>query len=156
MSDQAQQAVSGKAAILRLSQLVPRDRGGGARTIPLVTRALGATGFINGITQLEPGAGIPVHSHNCEESVVILEGRAIVEIDGIEHEVGPGDATFLPANIPHRFRNASAQEPMRMLWTYASVEATRTLIATGETRLIEAEHANPAGVRSGQDASKAG
>jgi len=156
MSDQERQTLSRKAAILKRSQLVPRDRGGGARTIPLVTRALGATGFINGITELEPGAGIPLHSHNCEESVVIIEGRAIVEIEGIEHEVGPGDATFLPANVPHRFRNASTQEPMRMLWTYASVEATRTLIATGETRLIEAEHANRVGLRPGQDASKAG
>ncbi|TIY03399.1 MAG: cupin domain-containing protein, partial [Mesorhizobium sp.] len=29
---------------------------------------------------------------------------------------------------------------MKILWIYASVEATRTLIATGDTRRIDAEH----------------
>jgi quercetin dioxygenase-like cupin family protein len=113
--------------------------------VQLVTRKLGATGFINGVTEFDPGAGIPLHTHNVEESVVILEGSAIVEIDGVEHAVGAGDATFLPPNIPHRFRNASSSERMKMLWTYASVDATRTLIATGHTQKIEDEHAGGAG-----------
>jgi hypothetical protein len=30
---------------------------------------------------------------------------------------------------------------MRIFWTYASIEATRTLVATGETRPVAAEHA---------------
>ena len=140
MSEQTHQT-NPKPAILRLSELTPRDRGGGARTVQLVTRKLGATGFINGVTEFDPGAGIPLHSHNVEESVVILEGDAIVEIDGVEHRVGAGDATFLPANVPHRFRNASTTARMKILWTYASVDATRTLIATGQTQRIEAEHA---------------
>lgn len=126
--------------ILRPSRLPSRDRGGGARTVPLVTRKLGATGFINGITIFDPGASVPMHSHNCAESVMILEGHAILELGGAEHEVGPHDTTFLPANVPHRFRNASSTAPMRMLWTYASVDATRTLIASGVTNTIDAEH----------------
>lgn len=127
-------------AVLRPAAIPARARGGGARTIPLVTRKVGSTGFINGITIFEPGAAVPMHSHNCEESVVILAGRAIAEIDGVEYEVGPEDTTFLPANIPHRFRNASQTEPMRMLWTYASIDATRTLIETGATHSIDDEH----------------
>ena len=126
--------------ILRPAEIPARDRGGGARTIPLVTRGVGATGFINGITIFDPGASVPLHSHNCEESVMVLEGRAIVEIYGTEYEVGTQDVTFLPANVPHRFRNASATEPMRILWTYASIDATRTIVATGDTRTIDAEH----------------
>jgi putative monooxygenase len=129
-----------RPAILRPSGIPARERGGGARTIPLVTRKVGATAFINGITVFEPGAAVALHSHNCDESVVVLEGHAIVEIEGVEHEVGPDETTFLPANIPHRFRNASATERMRIFWTYASVDATRTIIATGDTNTIDAEH----------------
>jgi putative monooxygenase len=62
-------------------------------------------------------------------------------IHGVEHELGPHDTTWIPADVPHRFRNASETEPMRIFWTYASVDATRTLIATGETRPVSAEHA---------------
>lgn len=127
-------------AILRPSQIPARARGGGAKTIPLVTRAVGARDFINGITIFEPNAAIPLHSHNCDESVLLLEGRAIAEIDGVAHEVEAGDITFIPANIPHRFINRSDTEGMKILWTYASVDATRTLIETGDTRSIDEEH----------------
>jgi quercetin dioxygenase-like cupin family protein len=126
--------------ILRPEQIQAHDRGGGARTIPLVTRSTGATSFINGITIFEAGAAVPLHTHNCEESIMIIEGRAIAEIDGVEYEVNTHDVTFLPANVPHRFRNASTTERMKMLWTYASVSATRTIVATGNTRPIDAEH----------------
>jgi quercetin dioxygenase-like cupin family protein len=132
-------SVSG--AVLRPSEIKAAERGGGARTIPLVSKRVGSTSLLNGITSFEPGAAIPLHKHNCEESVMILEGNAIAEIDGVEHALGPLDTTWLPADVPHRFRNASDSEPMRIFWTYASVEATRTLIATGETRPISAEHA---------------
>ena len=129
-----------RPVILRPAHLPVHERGGGARTIPLVTRGLGSTSFINGITTFDPGAGVPLHSHNCAESVVILEGEAIVQIDGVEHELRANDTTFLPPNVAHRFRNASATQPMRILWIYASVDATRTIIATGDTRRIDAEH----------------
>lgn len=126
--------------LLRPSELPAHARGGGAKTIPLVTRRIGATGFINGITIFEPNAAIPLHSHNCDESVMLLEGHAYAEIDGVQYEVEPGDTTFIPANLPHRFINRSATEGMKILWIYGSVDATRTIIATGDTRSIDAEH----------------
>jgi putative monooxygenase len=131
---------SPRSLILRPTKMPAHDRGGGARTIPLVTRRLGVRGFINGITIFEPGASVPLHSHNCDESILILEGRAIAEIDGVEYDVAAHEVTYMPANVPHRFRNASTTEPMQMMWTYASIDATRTIIATGDTRPIEAEH----------------
>ena len=129
-----------KASIFRPDRIPAHARGDGARTIPLVNRASGTTGFINGITIFEPGAAIPLHKHNCEESVMLLEGKAIAEIDGERHDLEPRDTTFIPANLPHRFINASKTEPMKVLWIYASVDATRTLIETGDTRSIDAEH----------------
>ncbi|WP_326565344.1 cupin domain-containing protein [Amycolatopsis rhabdoformis] len=128
------------AVVLRPAELTPADRGGGARTIPLVSKTLGAEVFLNGQTLFDGGAGIPLHTHNCPESVVILQGEAIVEIDGAEHHLSTWDTTYVDAGVPHRFRNASATEPMRILWTYASVEATRTIVATGTTTRVDAEH----------------
>ena len=127
-------------AILRPSELTPRERGGGARTTALVTRRIGSTSMINGITAFDPGASIGLHKHNCEESVMVLDGHAIAEIDGVMHRLEPNDTTWIRTDVPHRFINASKTEPMRIFWTYASIDATRTIIATGETGTIDAEH----------------
>jgi len=129
------------SAVLRPAERPMADRGGGARTVPLVTPASGSTQLLNGITVFDPGAAIGLHFHNCEESVMVLEGEAIAVLDGAEHRLGPGDTTWIQAGVPHFFRNASAKAPMRIFWTYASIEATRTLVATGETRPVAAEHA---------------
>lgn len=130
-------------AILRPHELKTNDRGGGARTTPLVTRRCGSTSMINGITSFDPGAAIGLHKHNCEESVMVIEGEAIAEIDGVQHRLATNDTTWIPANVPHRFINDS-DKPMRIFWTYATVDATRTMMATGETRTIDAEHAQAA------------
>ncbi len=128
-----------KAAILRPSEIRPHERGGGARTIPLVTSGVGSRSLLNGITEFGPGAAIQLHTHNCEESVMVIEGEARVEIDGVEHRMGTGDTTWVPADVPHRFVNASETAPMRIFWTYASIDATRTIVATGDTRSIDSE-----------------
>jgi quercetin dioxygenase-like cupin family protein len=129
-----------KAAVLRPGNLVSHDRGGGARTTPLVTPSVGASSFINGITSFEAGVAIPFHSHNCEESVMLLEGEAILDIDGQELHLQPQDTTFIPANVPHRFRNTSPTAAMKIFWTYGRIDATRTVIATGVTNPVSAEH----------------
>ncbi|ANN65306.1 cupin domain-containing protein [Bordetella bronchialis] len=129
-----------KPGIFRPSELTAYERGGGARTIPLVTAGDGATAFINGITEFAPGTKIPFHSHNCEESVMLLEGDAILDIDGEEHRLQPMDTTWIPPNVSHRFRNMSDTQPMKILWIYASVNATRTLTETGVTNPVALEH----------------
>ncbi|NBY18502.1 MAG: cupin domain-containing protein, partial [Betaproteobacteria bacterium] len=70
-----------------------------------------------------------------------LSGHATLDIEGEEHDLKPFDTTWIPPNVPHRFRNRSESEPMKILWIYASVAATRTLVETGETRPVSAEHA---------------
>ena len=47
------------------------------------------------------------HSHHGEEEFVyILSGRGVAEIDGAEHEVGPGDFMAFPTpSVAHQLRN---------------------------------------------------
>lgn len=127
--------------IFRPSEIAAVDRGGGVTTIPMLTRKTGATSFINGVTIFPAGGSVPLHKHNCDESVLVLEGAGVAEIAGEEHPVASGDVTYIPEGVHHRFRNISASQEMRILWTYASLDADRTIIATGETRRIDDEHA---------------
>jgi quercetin dioxygenase-like cupin family protein len=134
--------------VLRPSERPLADRGGGAKTIPMVTQACGSQELLNGFTLFEPGARIALHYHNCEESVLVVEGTAIAQIGDKEHRLETGDVTWVPAEVPHFFRNASTSLPMKIFWTYASVEATRTLVETSETRPVSAEHAPNKLIRS--------
>ena len=132
---------SPKAAVLRPSALPRHERGGGAATIPLVGPSCGAQAFINGITTFSASTEIPFHSHNCEESVMLLEGDAMLDIEGQESvRLQPLDTTWLPPNLSHRFRNLSDTAPMKILWIYARVDATRTLTESGKTNYVSAEH----------------
>jgi quercetin dioxygenase-like cupin family protein len=122
--------------------MASHDRGGGARTTPLVVPSVGEASFINGITEFAGGAAVPFHSHNCAESVMLLSGRACMDVAGATHELKPFDTTYIAPNVSHRFRNLSSTEPMKILWIYARPDATRTLTETGETRPIAIEHAS--------------
>ena len=129
------------AKLLRPTALKSYDRGGGAKTTPLVSPRIGARSFITGITEFGPGVAIPFHSHNCEESVMLLEGDAMLDIDGqASVRLQPLDTTWLPPNLSHRFRNLSDTQPMKILWIYARTDATRTLTETGQTNFVSAEH----------------
>ena len=135
--------MSTQPRIFRPAEIPSVARGGGVRTVPLVTERSGSTSFINGMTIFPPSGSVPLHKHNCDESVLLLDGHAIVEMAGEEHVVAQGDVTFIPEGVHHRFRNASDVSDMTILWTYASVDANRTIIATGETRRIDDEHRWP-------------
>ena len=71
-----------KATMLRASDLPSVARVGGASTTRLVSRACGAQAILNGFTSIPPGVTIPVHYHNCEESVQVIGGEAGSESDG--------------------------------------------------------------------------
>ncbi len=129
-----------KSAILREQDRPTISRAGGAQTTQMVTPDCGAGAFLCGFTDIPPGAAIPLHYHNCEESVLVVEGEATVEVDGAFYSAFAGDVIWQPEDVPHRFINPSNTETLRIYWTYASVDATRTLVETGETARILAEH----------------
>jgi quercetin dioxygenase-like cupin family protein len=119
--------------VLHPEQIPPFDRGNGVQTIPLIGK-WNAEGnqVTTGITVFAPGTGIPLHTHNVEETVLILDGEASVEIGDDTFELAAGDVTWAPAGVPHRFANRGAG-PMRIYWVYGGRYVTRTICATGVT-----------------------
>jgi HTH-type transcriptional regulator, repressor for puuD len=132
--------VTGPAMVLRAGDIERFDRGAGVVTLPYVGKWNTEGNLVTtGITVFEPGTAIPLHIHNVEESVLILEGEATAVVDGDSFDLEAGDATWVPAGVAHRFANRGPGV-MRIYWVYGGREVTRTLVATGETF----EHLSPA------------
>ena len=132
-----------KSAIIQSNTRPVIQRGGGVKTIQMVTPACGATSLLSGFTTIPPNQGIPMHYHNCEETVLVVEGSAIVETDEGASTAMAGDVVWqAAAGTPHRFVNASNEHALKIYWTYASSKATRTLVESGESASVLTEGHN--------------
>ncbi|MFT4261887.1 MAG: cupin domain-containing protein [Nocardioides sp.] len=119
--------------LIRPDDVVPFDRGGGVRTIPYVGKWNSEQNLVTtGQTVFDVDRGLPLHSHNVEESVLILEGRATAQIGDDYFDLEVGDASWVPAGVPHRFFNRG-DGVMRIYWVYGGRYVTRTMTETGET-----------------------
>jgi mannose-6-phosphate isomerase-like protein (cupin superfamily) len=124
------------ALIIHVEGVKVIQRGGGIETVPLITPfAMANAPFTTGMSVYPKGMGAPLHRHNCDEQVTLLEGEGEVEIDGVVTPLARYDSTYIQAGKVHAFRNTGAQ-PMRILWIYSSNKVTRTFAGSDE----EVEH----------------
>lgn len=61
-----------------------------------------------------PGAATPVHRHDCEEAIVVLEGRGVLALEGREEAFGPGTTLVIPRDAVHQVRSTGDQ-PLRIV-----------------------------------------
>lgn len=123
-------------SILKVDQIAVIERGSGIKTWPLVVHTvLPHAHFTTGMSVYPVGQGAPMHKHNCDEQVTLLEGVGEVEVNGKVTPLVPYDSTYIPAGHYHCFRNKGSA-PMRILWVYDSMKVTRTFASDGE----EVEH----------------
>ena len=109
-----------KPALLRADDIRAREETGAHPWNPSSelrgTRLGTATGLQRtGVNLLRVAPGkesFIYHTHYYEEEwLYILSGRGIAEIDGVEHEVGPGDFMgFATPSVPHVLRNTFDEE----------------------------------------------
>lgn len=120
------------------------DRGGGVVTRLFCNGAICGSDVTTGTTTLPVGKSVALHYHNCDEQIVILQGRAEAEFGGKRVSLGPMEVAYIPAGEVHCFHNVG-DEPVLMLFIYDAGEVTRTFAATGETvvHLTAGDRAQP-------------
>jgi quercetin dioxygenase-like cupin family protein len=103
--------------ILRYDQAPVDTSDAGVAARRLVNAAMGSKNITMGISTFAPGAGIFLHTHPCEETVIILDGAGMAEVDGETIALGQYDVSFIPPLVPHRFWNGS-DRPMTICYFY--------------------------------------
>jgi quercetin dioxygenase-like cupin family protein len=68
------------------------------------------------IAELEAGSRMPEHTHIQEQLVHILSGRMKLIVEGVPHELKPGDSYYLASNVPH---GVETLENTRVLDTFS-------------------------------------
>ena len=68
-----------KTTILRIDDLNVHARGDGVETTLLAGKHVCGSRITTGFTSFPPGKEVPVHKHNCDEQVTLIEGEAVVE-----------------------------------------------------------------------------
>ena len=80
--------------VLRPEEIGRFDRGNGVVTLPFVGKWNPEGNVVTtGMTVFAPGTGIPLHSHNVEETVLVFEGEATAVIDEEEFDLVAGQAS---------------------------------------------------------------
>ncbi len=118
-------------AVATWAEAVPYELDTGVMFQDLVRREHGARTLVSGTATFQPGAALPLHTHNVEEIVTVLAGEAQCEVDGRLRTLVPYDTTFVRPGVPHRFRNVSSVQLLRILWVYSQVDDS------GTTRPVE-------------------
>ena len=71
----------------------------------LIDQEMGATNFFMRLFEIESGGFTPLHLHDWEHEVFILEGEGIVVSEYEEKLFREGDVVFISPNEKHQFRN---------------------------------------------------
>ena len=58
---------------------------------------------------IQPGGGMPNHTNLVEHEQYVLNGQARIGIGEEVFEIKKGDVVFIPAEIPHWYKNVGAE-----------------------------------------------
>lgn len=78
-----------------------------------------SSSLTTGIAEMTPGALLPLHHHEPEETYYVISGSGHVTIDDSAASLGPGASVFIPANAKHSLR-CTGTEKLVFLFTFAA------------------------------------
>lgn len=63
---------------------------------------------------VNPGGHTPLHAHDYEHQIVVLEGHGEAEQDGVTSTIESGDVLYVSPDLMHQFRN-TGEEPLQLI-----------------------------------------
>jgi len=82
-----------------------------------------------GIATFDPGAELAYHAHPFSESITLLRGQAVVEVEGRRYELEPLDNVVVPKELAHFAKNTKYNERAVFHIAMASDSPTRVAVS---------------------------
>lgn len=80
----------------------------GKTGISAVSKTGGSIGI--DLMEMSPGSEFPLHTHEGDHILFIIEGIGQAFIDGVNYKLEKGDAIFVPPEYPHSFKTMPGYE----------------------------------------------
>ena len=100
----------------------------------LVGRHNQAKNLTTGIVTFAPGAVLPYHNHIFTESITLLGGSIVIDVEGRSYGLKKLDNAVIPVGLAHAARNPSTTEPAVLHIAMATDSPSRTLVDKFFTR----------------------
>ena len=94
----------------------------------LVGSQVGARHLTTGIVTFAPGARLPYHQHTFGESITLLSGRAMIEVEGRMYNLEALDNVTVPRGLAHAAVNRANHQPAVFHIALASDKPIRELV----------------------------
>jgi quercetin dioxygenase-like cupin family protein len=118
----------GSERVVRRAEAPVTELAPNARFQDLYNAELGTRDLSGGYGLFEPGARLPCHRHQFDESITIVQGTATCVVEGRRHELAGFATAMVPQGRCHYFINLTL-EPMAMIWVYAGDMPDRIVMA---------------------------
>lgn len=107
---------------------ITTEIGRGVKFECLVGKPHGARNLTTGLVTFAPGSQLEYHLHPYTESVTLLSGSLVVEVEGRRYVLNPLDNIVIPRNLAHAAVNTSATQEAVVHAAMPTESPSRTLV----------------------------
>ncbi len=97
----------------------------------LIGQPEGAPNFAMRQFEIDPGGHTPLHHHDYEHEIYVLEGTGVAQEGEQTHPLKAGDVVYVQPNDVHQFRNTGTS-PLKMLCLIPSSAAGKQVSVVPE------------------------
>lgn len=94
----------------------------------LVGAPMHAKNLTTGVVRFSPGVKLAYHRHPTTESITMLEGSAIVDVEGRRYRLNRFDNVVVPAGVPHGVENSSLEREALLHVTFPTDAPSREMV----------------------------
>jgi 2-keto-3-deoxy-L-rhamnonate aldolase RhmA/quercetin dioxygenase-like cupin family protein len=96
----------------------------------LVGQHSGAKSLTAGIVTVSPTVQLLYHTHPTSESITLLDGQGLVEVEGRRYKLLPLENVLVPPGVAHSVMNASSEVDARFSIAFPTATPERELVDT--------------------------